>query len=421
MERFDRLLQTRGTCRTARQYPDRRHGAQGARVRRFRRVLEGAGQRISHAPPRGGELRYIAGRFALHGGRLDVPLYDRSGQAARRFVARRSPCGRLVARRLVAYRFIGCRFAGARRRGFGAGCAARGADRRGSPGIVVRGAGRRETERNGAHRFSGAATGGQPAQGFSGGGFAACRLAPSGFVAAGYGGNDQGAAQTVAARGGRTREGRTESEARCRTAGQTRYDRGAPSGQDARETRRTAREGFATQCPIGGQTGRKGGAAACQAGTARTGRQHETRFARPAYGGSGLAGGGQPAQGFSGCGFAVARLAGADACRFARFAGARYDLPVGQRIPQRAHLPLRLPVGMRFAGGRFARLDHSSLHRSRAVEPEQPDHFGRDGHLYGQQPDRSGGVRRAAADGLRVGYDALQPGGGQDDDRPVPQ
>ena len=162
-------------------------------------------------------------------------------------------------------------------------------------------------------------------------------------------------------------------------------------------------------------------AAACQAGTARTGRQHETRFARPAYGGSGLAGGGQPAQGFSGCGFAVARLAGADACRFARFAGARYDLPVGQRIPQRAHLPLRLPVGMRFAGGRFARLDHSSLHRSRAVEPEQPDHFGRDGHLYGQQPDRSGGVRRAAADGLRVGYDALQPGGGQDDDRPVPQ
>ena len=135
---------------------------------------------------------------------------------------------------------------------------------------------------------------------------------------------------------------------------QTRYDRGAPSGQDARETRRTAREGFVAQCPIGGQTGRKGGAAACQAGTARTGRQHETRFARPAYGGSGLAGGGQPAQGFSGGGFAVARLAGADACRFARFAGARYDLPVGQRIPQRAYLPLRLPVGMRFAGGRFA-------------------------------------------------------------------
>ena len=125
MERFDRLLQTRGTCRTARQYPDRRHRAQGARVRRFRRVLEGAGQRLSHAPPRGGELRYVAGRFALHGGRLDVPLYDRSGQAARRFVARRSPCGRLV-----AYRFIACRFAGARRRGFGAGCAARGADRR---------------------------------------------------------------------------------------------------------------------------------------------------------------------------------------------------------------------------------------------------------------------------------------------------
>ena len=148
MERFDRLLQTRGTCRTARQYPDRRHGAQGARVRRFRRVLEGAGQRISHAPPRGGELRYIAGRFALHGGRLDVPLYDRSGQAARRFVARRSPCGRLVARRLVAYRFIACRFAGARRRGFGAGCAARGADRRGSPGIVVRGATRNGTERS---------------------------------------------------------------------------------------------------------------------------------------------------------------------------------------------------------------------------------------------------------------------------------
>ncbi len=128
MERFDRLLQTRGTCRTARQYPDRRHGAQGARVRRFRRVLEGAGQRLSHAPPRGGELRYVAGRFALHGGRLDVPLYDRSGQAARRFVARPQPVRptrctptRCVPIHCVSIRWrpppgIRCRVCGPRRR-----------------------------------------------------------------------------------------------------------------------------------------------------------------------------------------------------------------------------------------------------------------------------------------------------------------
>lgn len=56
-------------------HPDRRYGAQGARLRRLRRVLEGAGRCIPHAAPLGGELRPYAGRFALHACRLDVPLY----------------------------------------------------------------------------------------------------------------------------------------------------------------------------------------------------------------------------------------------------------------------------------------------------------------------------------------------------------
>ncbi len=78
---------------------------------------------------------------------------------------------------------------------------------RGPPGIVVRGAGRRETERNGAHRFSGASTGPDSAcvPGFAGGVPAACRSSFDSLV--GYDARkDQGAAQTVAAREAAARE-----------------------------------------------------------------------------------------------------------------------------------------------------------------------------------------------------------------------
>ena len=37
----------------------------GARLRRLRRILEGAGQRVPHAPPVDRELRPLAGRFAF--------------------------------------------------------------------------------------------------------------------------------------------------------------------------------------------------------------------------------------------------------------------------------------------------------------------------------------------------------------------
>ena len=153
VERFDRLLQTRGTCRTARQYQidDTEHKVLA--FGDFGEYWKEPGNAF-HAPPRGGELRYVAGRFALHGGRLDVPLYDRSGQAARRFVARRSPCGRLrcTPTRCVPIHCVSIRWRPP------PGDSVQGvrpeapivAARRGS---LSGGAGRRETERNGAHRI----------------------------------------------------------------------------------------------------------------------------------------------------------------------------------------------------------------------------------------------------------------------------
>ena len=102
---------------------------------------------------------------------------------------------------------------------------------------------------------------------------------------------------------------------------------------------------------------------------------------------------------------------------------ADYDLPVGERIPQRAYLPLRLPVGMRFAGGRFS--TDSTIHLY--IDPvlwNQNSQITSDVMDIFTEPTSQ--IARAefvgrSADGLRVGYDALQPGGGQDDDRPVPQ
>ncbi len=58
----------------------------------LRRVLEGAGKCVPHAPARGGELRPFAGRLAFHAGRLDVSLHDqlRGGTAGCRRARRDS-------------------------------------------------------------------------------------------------------------------------------------------------------------------------------------------------------------------------------------------------------------------------------------------------------------------------------------------
>ena len=96
MERFDRLLQTRGhaVLRGNIQIDDTEHKVLA--FGDFGEYWKEPGNAFLTRRPRGGELRYVAGRFALHGGRLDVPLYDRSGQAARRFVARRSRAADLL-------------------------------------------------------------------------------------------------------------------------------------------------------------------------------------------------------------------------------------------------------------------------------------------------------------------------------------
>ena len=78
-------------------------------------------------------------------------------------------------------------------------------------------------------------------------------------------------------------------------------------------------------------------------------------------------------------------------------------------------LPFRFPGRMRLDDGHQHRFDDPPLHQSRAVEPGQPDHFRRDGHLYratarSRAPSSSGSPMMVSA----ARYDALQPGGGQD-------
>ena len=147
-------------------HSDRRYRAQGARLRRLRRILEGAGKRISHAPPVDRELRPLAGRFALHARRFDVPVYDQRkrrtpgrGGCSCRFAR---PFGRLAG--AAGGRFAGACCRRSRRSGRFAGA---------SP-FRPQAAGRRRRRFVGNRRFRTRFIGGRRRRGF-----AACRAVAS--------------------------------------------------------------------------------------------------------------------------------------------------------------------------------------------------------------------------------------------------
>ncbi len=77
LERQHRFLPGEKPRHPAPEYPARRCGTQGAGFRRLRRILEGAGRCAADARSRRGELRSLAGRFALHAFGYDPPADDR--------------------------------------------------------------------------------------------------------------------------------------------------------------------------------------------------------------------------------------------------------------------------------------------------------------------------------------------------------
>ena len=111
MERQHRLLPSAQPRDLAAGRADRRHGAQGAGLRRLRRILEGAGQCAADTRSGGGELRPLAGRLALHAFRFDVSLHDQRG-------------GRTACCRAARRRFAGPRGGGDSAGRFGVGRAA---------------------------------------------------------------------------------------------------------------------------------------------------------------------------------------------------------------------------------------------------------------------------------------------------------
>ena len=101
--------------------------------------------------------------------------------------------------------------------------------------------------------------------------------------------------------------------------------------------------------------------------------------------------------------FAGRRLAGdADSGRLGRFAHRlrRLGLSPDEGFPQCAYFPFRFPGRMRLDDGHQHRFDDSSLHRPRAVEPGQPDHLRRDGHIHREPADHARRVHRHSDDGL---------------------